>query len=99
MSSADDFGRPRQHKKNAALGVKDYIKKPFMPAELIDRVTKKLIAIDSEELEKILLVGEDKDALKFMQRTLEENFPYEILTAASVNEAINLLREKMPFCK
>ena len=30
-------------KKAAALGVKDYVRKPFMPKELIDRVSKKLV--------------------------------------------------------
>lgn len=39
-------------KKTAALGVRDYVKKPFMPAELIKRVTEKLLVIDNEELEK-----------------------------------------------
>ena len=81
-------------KKAAALGVRDYVKKPFMPAELVERVTKKLLTIDNEELEKILLVGEDKSELKTVQRTLEENFPYEVLTATSIADAIKILRNE-----
>lgn len=81
-------------KKAAALGVRDYVKKPFMPAELVERVTKKLLTIDNEELEKILLVGEDKSELKTVQRTLEENFPYEVLTATSIADAIKILRDE-----
>jgi len=43
------------------LGVKDYIKKPFMPADLIRRVEKKLSEVHSEE---ILLLGDDQTVFK-----------------------------------
>ena len=78
-------------KKSASLGVKDYIKKPFMPTELIERVTKKLLAIDDEELEKILLVGDDKVDFRLTRRVLEEKFAYEVLLVSSVEAAIEFL--------
>ena len=44
-------------KKVYTLGVKDYIKKPFLPSDLIKRVEKKLSEVHSEE---ILLLGDDQ---------------------------------------
>ena len=44
-------------KKVYTLGVKDYLKKPFLPADLIRHVEKKLSEVHSEE---ILLLGDDQ---------------------------------------
>ena len=76
--------------KAGALGVKDYIKKPFMPADLIKRVEKKLSEIHSEE---ILLIGDDEDELRSMKKIIEENFPHEALIAANLDDTTKLLRE------
>lgn len=76
--------------KAALLGVKDYIKKPFMPADLLARVEKKLAEIHSEE---ILLLGDDKDALTDMKKIIEENFPHEALIAANYSDAVKFLDE------
>lgn len=79
-------------RRAAALGVTDYIKKPFMPADLADRVTKKLNAIDEYATEKILLVGENRIALKDMRRTLEDSFLCDVSIAVSIAEAVEILR-------
>lgn len=50
-----------------ALDVTDYIKKPFMPADLIQRVEKKLSKIHSEE---ILLIGDDEGELCGMKELI-----------------------------
>jgi len=76
--------------KVGALGVKDYIKKPFMPADLVKRVEKKLSEVHSEE---ILLIGDDKEELRGMKELIEENFPHEALTAANFDAATKILRE------
>ena len=68
------------------LGVTDYIKKPFMPEELVKRVGKKLIPVD-----KILIIDEDEKNLKIMQNLLEEHFHYKILAVSSATEAISTL--------
>ncbi len=79
-------------KKCITLGVTDYVKKPFMPDELINRVKKKLI--ESERtIEKILIIDEDAKNLRRLQLTLEENFPYKVLTAASEIAGIEILSE------
>lgn len=76
--------------KVSALGVKDYIKKPFMPADLIKRVEKKLSEIHSEE---VLIIGDDEEELRGMKEIIEENFPHEALTAANFDAATKILRE------
>lgn len=79
--------------KVGALGVKDYIKKPFMPTDLIKRVEKKLSEIHSEE---ILLIGDDESELRGMKELIEENFDHEALTAATYSDAVEILREREP---
>ena len=76
--------------KTRLLGVKDYIKKPFLPADLVDRVKKILSEVHSEE---ILLLGDDEDKLQAMQSVIEDNFPHETLIATSTAAAEKILRE------
>ncbi len=77
--------------KAGALGVKDYVKKPFMPADLIERVSKKLAEEHSEE---ILLVGEDETELLAMRDLIEKNFPHEALIATSTAAAEEILNRQ-----
>ena len=77
--------------KVGTLGVKDYIKKPFMPADFIKRVEKKLSETNSAE---ILLTGDDENDLRGMKKIIEENFPHEVQIAATYGEAVKILREK-----
>lgn len=84
-------GEPGNVKKARALGVTDYIRKPFMPADLVERVTKKL-----EELlavETILLVDDNAYSLKAMKKILTEHFKHEVITAASAQDAAEILRD------
>lgn len=74
--------------KSMALGVKDYIKKPFLPVDLVARVNKKLAETKSEE---ILLLGDDKKTLQDMQKIIEENFSHETTLATSTKEAAEIL--------
>lgn len=71
-----------------ALGVKDYIKKPFLPVDLVARVNKKLAEDKSEE---ILLLGDNETTLKTMQKIIEENFPHETLIATTTARAEEIL--------
>ena len=74
-----------------SLGVRDYIKKPFLPADLITRVSKKLAEDKSEE---VLLLGDDEKTLQAMQEVIEENFPHETIIATSIKVAEKILREQ-----
>lgn len=78
-------------KKTAALGITDYIRKPFMPAELVERVSKKLGELNA--LEKVLIVDDDKTRLNSMRDIVEENFPYEVLIADSSAATTKILRD------
>lgn len=75
----------------AALGVTDYIRKPFMPAELIERVSKKLEE-SAAAIQKILLIDENRYTLKKMLDAIEENSDCKVDIVLSVEEAIDILR-------
>ena len=76
--------------KVGALGVKDYIKKPFMPADLISRVTKKLA---ESHMEDILIIGNNEKVLLEMRNVIEENFPHEVIIATNYDEAVKILNK------
>ncbi len=76
-------------KKAAALGVKDYVRKPFMPKELIDRVSKKLI---EESSNKVLVIA-DENNLAAWHNVLENNFPHEFIIETSSEDSLKILRE------
>lgn len=78
-------------KKVYHLGVKDYIKKPFMPADLVSRVTKKLAELEPEK--KVLLFGKLPNELQEMQKIIEKNFDYDTLTALTESDTRKILRE------
>lgn len=73
-----------------ALGVTDYIRKPFMPADLIDRVSRKL-AETSPVAGKILLFDENRYTLTKMLDAVESISPYQIDIVLSADEAIEIL--------
>ena len=73
-------------KKVKVLGVKDYIKKPFMPADLIGRVEKKLA--ESASSERVLLIGDDKKILQEMQTIIEENFNHDAIIVTKAEELL-----------
>ena len=76
--------------KVGMLGVTDYIKKPFMPADLINRVAQKLA---QEHYSGVLLFGDDEEALQEMRIIIEENFPHEASIATSIPKAQKILSE------
>ena len=80
-------------KQAITLNVKDYIRKPFLPAELIARVEKKLvIKANVEEIAKILVIDDDETNLNGLKKILEEHFPHEVLTANSGINGMEVLR-------
>ncbi len=82
-------------KQAIELNVRDYIRKPFLPAELIARVQKKLIMkADAEEISKILVIDDDENNLSSLKKILEDHFPHEVLTANSGINGMEILREK-----
>ena len=80
-------------KQAIALNVRDYIHKPFLPAELIARVEKKLvIKANVEEISKILIIDDDESNLRELKKILEDHFPHEVLTANSGINGMEVLR-------
>lgn len=79
-------------KKSIHLGVTEYIKKPFLPKELLERVSKKL-AENSRRLESVLIIDGDEVKLNRLQEIMEENFTYRITAATSITDALKILAE------
>lgn len=77
----------------AKLNVKDYIRKPFMPADLVSRVEKKLVIKKDTQVAKILVIDEDDDNLKMLRRILENHFPHEVLIADSGIDGLEILEK------
>lgn len=73
------------------MSVKDYIRKPFMPADLISRVEKKLVIKKDMQVAKILVIDDDDDNLQILRRILENHFPHEVLTAESGIDGLEIL--------
>lgn len=79
-------------KKAMALGVTDYIRKPFMPKELVERVNRKLVETE-DAAGKVLLVDYDDGDLRSMLKILEKHSSYDFVTASSARAAIKILKE------
>ena len=73
------------------LGALDFVKKPFFPEELMERVS---IALQVEGRDEILVVDDDKMCLMFAKKMLGTK--YQVDTASSADEALEYLREKTP---
>ena len=85
----------KQHIAKAILhGVKDYVKKPFMPDELVDRVSKKLGPITNKSKPILLLIDDDEADRKRTKTILEDNLPHEVITAASGIDGMEILRKQ-----
>ena len=80
--------------KAIQLGVKDYVKKPFMPDELVNRVSKKLGPITTKSKPTLLLIDDDEDNRKRTKTILENSLPHEVMTAASGIDGMEILRKQ-----
>lgn len=78
-------------KKAGKLGVKDYIKKPFLPADLIARVEKKLA--EEPPRTEVLIIGDEYKVLKSLKEIIESNFKHEVSISADYDDAIQVLNE------
>ena len=59
--------------KAIQLGIKDYVKKPFMPDELVERVSRKIGPITNKAKSTILLIEDDDEDRKRIKMLLEDN--------------------------
>lgn len=85
----------KQHIAKAILhGVKDYVKKPFMPDELVERVAKKLGPITTKSKSTLLLIDDDDDDRKHIHTLLENNLPHEVINASSGIDGMEILRKQ-----
>ena len=73
------------------LNVKDYIRKPFLPEELVARVENKLVIKKDASVAKILVIDDDENNLKALRRILENHFPHEVLIANSGIDGLEIL--------
>ena len=77
--------------KARLLGVTDYVRKPFLPADLVSRVEKKLA--EEKPRTEVLIIGDDAKKLKNLKEIIEVNFKHEVLIAANYDNAIDILRD------
>lgn len=85
----------KKHIAKAILhGVKDYIRKPFMHDELVERVSKRLGPVTNKSKQTILLIEEDEVNRKQIRRMLENHLPHEVVTISLGVEAIEALRKQ-----
>ena len=75
----------------AQFGIVGYVKKPFTPDELIERV-KKHVTLD--ETHTILVVDDDERILEKAENIITNHFPHDVLTVTSGIEALELLRNE-----
>ena len=80
--------------KSIQLGIKDYVKKPFMPDELVARVSKKLGPITTNSRPSMLIIDDDSSSLNRAKMLVENNLPHEVLTASSGIDGMEALRNK-----
>lgn len=73
------------------LGALDFIKKPFFPTELLERVKK---VLQMEEKDSILVVDDDRMNLMLVKRIL--GIRYDVICVSSGQEAIAYLNENTP---
>ena len=75
------------------LGVNDYVRKPFMPDQLVERVSKKLGPITNKATFTVLIIDDDPNDLELSKKTVEDNLPYTVVTAPSGIEGMEILRK------
>ena len=81
--------------KAIQLGVTDYVRKPFMPDELIERVSKKLKPVSKKsKIASILVIDDDELTLKRAKLIMENQLPYDVLVAASGIDGMEVLRKQ-----
>ena len=78
-------------KKARLLGVTDYVRKPFLPADLVSRVEKKLA--EEKPRTEVLIIGDDTKKLEPLKEIIEVNFKHEVLIAANYDDAIGILSD------
>ena len=73
------------------LGVLDFIRKPFLASDLLERIQA---ALSIERKDRILVVDDDNINLKITERILR--IPYDVICVSSGTEAIEYLKEHTP---
>lgn len=73
------------------LGALDFIKKPFFPTELLERVKK---AFQTEKKDRILVVDDDMMNLMLVKKLL--GIRYDVVSVSSGAEAIAFLQDQTP---
>ena len=79
----------------ASLGVTDYVSKPFIPEQLIERVNKnlQLIKEEPEDFSRILLIDDDMLDSRTEKKILEKKFACELVVVPSGAEGMQELKE------
>ena len=73
------------------LGVLDFIRKPFLASDLLERIQA---ALPIERKDRILVVDDDNINLKITERILR--IPYDVICVSSGTEAMEYLKEHTP---
>lgn len=77
--------------RTAQLGVHDFIHKPFLPTEFIERVRS---ALQAKGRDRVLIVDDERLNRMLAQRALGSR--YEVICAASGEEALSILESSAP---
>ena len=81
--------------KVAKQGVAGYVRKPFLPDELIGRV-QKFISMTTKNL-TVLIVDDNEEALAQTKKLIDDNLPYDTMTVESGLDALGIVtREPVP---
>ncbi|MGN0425033.1 MAG: response regulator [Acetatifactor sp.] len=73
------------------LGVLDFIRKPFLASDLLERIQA---ALSIERKDRILVVDDDSINLKITERILQ--IPYDVTCVSSGTEALDYLQDNTP---
>jgi PAS domain S-box-containing protein len=79
--------------KGYALGAAEYLTKPILPDDLVMTLQK---VVEEQERPHILVIDDNPDDLRLIEKALQENGNFHISLAESGQEGLNFLESELP---